>query len=139
MGDLRTAGIIAKKQFEKLLKDYPGSLTATWVDSVGGTYDNFSQKYTGATLTPRTMSIYALIETDKIEYRYAKYGVNGAEDLIAMIRVDQVIPPDSAVYTKLGDNSKYILKNIYNDGNYGTDPSGDQLSVYKIIHLVAYS
>jgi hypothetical protein len=135
MGEIHNAGKTAKKVFETALKEFKGSLTADWVEVSNGDYDEYSQSFIGSTETPRHISIDAVIQTDKIQFIYHKYGVDELTDIIAMVRTSQIVPPQMAIYTKLGDLKPYSLHNVYFEGNYGTDPLGNQLYAFKILHL----
>lgn len=137
MGEIQNAGKEGKKLFETFLKEFRGSLRADWKEISGGDYDEYSQTYVGAGEVPRNLSIDAIIETDKIQYKYEKYGVDEKTDIIAMVKIDLQLPPQEAVYTRIGDHRKYTLHEVHPEANYGTDASGKQLYAFKILHLRA--
>lgn len=137
MGEIRRAGQTGKKLFEKMLREFPGSLSASWVVGDGGTYDEFLGRFVGAVERNETLSIAAVVEDKGIEFKYAKYGVEARSDLVAMVSMDFTLPPTDAIYQRAGDPRKYVLKEVYGGGHYGTDQNGNQLFAYRILHLRA--
>lgn len=137
MGQFQHAGRFLKGFFERTLGEFPSSVTAHWSVTTGGTYDYTLQAYVGATSSPNSVNIPAVVETDKLKYRYEKYGINEETDIVAMVSVDQAIPPGSVTYTRQGDSRTYFLVESHNEGNYGCDPTGKELFAYKNLHLRA--
>lgn len=137
MGEIQNAGKEAKKLFETFLKEFKGSLVANWTVVSGGQYDKYSQKYVGSVESPQTLSIDAIVESDKIQFKYEKYGVDEKTDIIAMVKISLQVPPQTATYTRVGDPRSYSLVDVHFEGNYGTDSTGKQLYAFKVLHLRA--
>lgn len=135
MGEINRAGREGKRVFETFLREFPNAVTATWVVGSGGSYDEFSQGYVGAANVTQVVSFAAIVESDKVQFKYAKYGVDETTDIVLMVSVDLVVPPQEAYYTKAGDPRRFTLVNAHYEANYGVDSLGNMLYAFKTLHL----
>ena len=137
MGIWHRVGAIGKKLLDKTLKEFQSSITATWKVDSPGTYDEFTGDYVGGSSSTETMSIDGIVDDDRIQFKYAKYGTDERTDLIVIVRDTFVPPPQDATYKRTGDPRSFKLKDIYQEANFGTDANNVQEFAYKLLHLRA--
>lgn len=136
MGIWHRVGAIGKKLLNKTLTEFKGTLVAKWKTEATGVYDEYTGEYVGTQLD-QTMSIDGVLDNDRIQFKYAKYGVDETTDIMVMVRDTFVPPPQDATYTRVGDPRSFILKDVYQEANFGTDVNNKQEFAYKLLHLRA--